>query len=74
MPQLVPAGDGVIVPVPVPLVDSVRLICLTLNAADTPVAVVSVTLHGVVAPQPPPVKPPKVELALGLAAIETVVP
>src|SRR5689334_21544248 len=53
-PQLMPAGDAVIVPAPLPALPAVSVYWLSVNVAVTVVAAVTVTEHVPVPEQPPP--------------------
>src|SRR5207249_736759 len=73
-PQVIPAGELVTVPLPVPAVLTVRAKVGTAKVAVTVVAAQSVTVHGPVPEQPPPLQPLKVEPAAGVAVSVTAVP
>src|SRR2546427_6989810 len=73
-PQLIPAGELVTVPLPVPAGVTVRAKVCTVNVAVTVVAAESVTVQVPVPEQPPPLQPVKVEPAAGVAVSVTAVP
>src|SRR5882724_5991776 len=73
-PQAMPAGELVIVPVPVPDLLTVSVKDCCAKVAVTEVAALSVTVQGPVPEQPPPLQPVKVELASGVAVRVTAVP
>src|SRR5438552_7389138 len=56
-PQLIPAGELVTVPLPVPAGVTVRVKVCTVKVALTVVAAESVTLQEPVPEQPPPLQP-----------------
>src|SRR5206468_3113115 len=60
-PQAMPAGELVMVPVPVPDLLTVSVKDCWANVAVTEVAALSVTVQGPVPEQPPPLQPVKVE-------------
>src|SRR3989442_1401668 len=66
-PQVMPAGELVTVPLPVPAGVTVRAKVCTVNVAVTVVAAESVTVQIPVPEQPPPLQPVKVEPAAGVA-------
>jgi hypothetical protein len=75
--QLMPPGELVTVPVPVPAFVNVRTAVVgatMLNVAVTVTLLTTVTVHGAVPLQPPPLQPAKVEPAAGAAVNVTVVP
>ncbi len=73
-PQLIPAGFEVTVPVPVPVLLTVRGNVCTLKVAATVVAALMVTTQEPVPEQPPPLQPAKVDPPAGLAVSVTDVP
>src|SRR2546428_11284781 len=73
-PQLMPAGELVTVPLPVPAGVTVRVKVCSVKVAVTVVAAESVTTQVPVPEQPPPVQPVKVEPAAGVAVSVTAVP
>src|SRR5207253_1191692 len=73
-PQLIPAGELVTVPLPVPAVVTVRAKVWTVKVAVTVVAAESVTAHDPVPEHPPPLQPVKMEPAAAVAVSVTVVP
>ena len=73
MPQLIPAGKLVTVPVPMPVLVTVIVYWLGANVAVADLAASIVTLQ-VPTPAQPPLQPAKVELASGVAVKVTVVP
>src|SRR2546428_5177401 len=66
-PQVMPAGELVTVPLPVPALLTVSARLGGVKGAVTVVAVESVTTQGPVPVQPPPLPPVKVEPAAGAA-------
>src|SRR5207247_9299048 len=72
--QLIPAGELVTVPLPVPAGVTVRVKVCTVKVAVTVVAAETVTTHVPVPEHPPPVQPVKVEPAAGVAVSVTAVP
>ena len=60
-PQLIPAGELVTVPLPVPAFDTVSVKVWGVKVAVTVVAAVIVTTQTPVPLQPPPLQPAKVE-------------
>src|SRR5207247_4051350 len=73
-PQLIPAGELVTVPLPVPALETVRVKVCGVKVAVTVVAAESVTVQAPVPEQPLPLQPPKVEPAAGAAVSVTAVP
>ena len=73
-PQLMPAGDDVTEPTPVPAVVTESGYVLSVNVAVTDVVEVIVTVHVPVPLQPPPLQPLKTEPADGAAVSVTAVP
>src|SRR5207253_6682643 len=73
-PQLIPAGELVTVPLPVPAGVTVRVKVWSVKVAVTVVPAESVIVHAPVPEQPPPVQPVKVEPATGVAVNVTAVP
>jgi len=73
-PQVMPAGELVTVPLPVPALLTVSARLGRLKVAVTVVAVESVTTQVPVPVQPPPLQPVKVEPAAGAAVSVTAVP
>src|SRR5207244_2717488 len=73
-PQVMPAGELVTVPLPVPAGVTVRVKVWSVKVAVTVVAAETVTTHDPVPEQPPPLQPPKVEPAAGAAVSATAVP
>src|SRR5439155_18310083 len=71
--QLIPAGELVTVPLPVPAGVTVRVKVCTVKVAVTVVAAESVSTQAPVPVQPPPVQPVKVEPAAGVAVSVTTV-
>src|SRR5206468_12549218 len=72
-PQAIPAGALVTVPLPAPLGLTVSVKSGT-KVAVTVVLAPSVTVHGLVPEQPPPLQPVKVKPAAGVAVSATAVP
>jgi len=68
-----PAGTLVTVPVPAPLGITVS-VWIGMKVAVTAVAPLSVTVHGPVPEQPPPLQPVKAKPAAGVAVSVTAVP
>jgi len=73
-PQVMPTGELVTVPLPVPALLTVSAKLGRLKVAVTVVAAESVTTQAPVPVQPPPLQPPKVEPAAGAAVSITAVP
>src|SRR5207249_577708 len=73
-PQVIPAGELVTVPLPVPPLLTVRAKLGRLKVAVTVVAAESVSTQAPVPEHPPPVQPVKVEPAAGVAVSVTAVP
>ena len=73
-PQLMPAGDDVTVPAPVPVLVTASVYVLSAKVAVTEVAAVTVTAQVPVPEQPPPDQPLNVEPAIGVAVSVTPVP
>jgi hypothetical protein len=73
-PHEMPAGALVTVPLPVPVLVTLRAKDCWTNPAVTVVAAFSVTVQVPVPEQPPPVQPVKVEPAAGVAVKVTAVP
>src|SRR5213080_4433646 len=73
-PQVIPAGELVTVPLPVPTLLTVSAKLGRLKVAVTGVAVETVTTQVPVPEHPPPLQPLKVEPAAGLAVSVTAVP
>ncbi len=73
-PQLMPAGDEVTVPAPVPALVTLSANGASAKSAVTVVAAVSVTTHEPVPVQPPPVQPLKIEPPAGVADSVIIVP
>src|SRR5438552_1416454 len=73
-PQVIPAGELVTVPLPVPALLTVSAKLGSLKVAVTVVAVETVTTQVPVPEHPPPLQPLKVEPAAGLAVSVTAVP
>src|SRR5207249_4564618 len=73
-PQVIPAGELVTVPLPVPTLLTVSAKLGRLKVAVTVVAVATVTTQVPVPEHPPPLQPLKVEPAAGLAVSVTAVP
>jgi hypothetical protein len=75
VPQEMPAGELVTVPLPAPALVTVRANEACMNVAVTEVAPLIVTVQVVAVPeQPPPFQPEKVEPAAGAAVRVTAVP
>src|SRR6266550_3954752 len=68
-PQVIPAGELVTVPLPVP-----ALLTVSAKVAVTVVAAKTVTVQAPVPEQPPPLQPLKVEPAAAVAVSVTAVP
>ena len=73
VPQEMPAGALVTVPLPAPLGITVS-VWIGMKVAVTVVAPLSVTVHGLVPEQPPPLQPVKAKPAAGVAVSATAVP
>src|SRR5437899_921839 len=73
-PQLIPAGELVTVPLPVPALLTVSARLGRLKVAVTVVAAETVTVQAPVPEHPPPLQPVKVEPAAALAVSVTAVP
>src|SRR2546428_8534928 len=73
-PQVMPAGELVTVPLPVPALLTVSAKLGRLKVAVTVVAAETVTTQVPVPVQPPPLQPLKVEPAAGAAVSVTAVP
>src|SRR5439155_14234150 len=73
-PQVIPTGELVTVPLPVPPGVTVRVKVCSVKVAVTVVAAESVTTHTPEPEQPPPLQPGQVEPAAGAAVTVTVVP
>src|SRR5438309_1341194 len=73
-PQLIPAGELVTVPLPVPALLTVSAKLGRLKVAVTVVAAETVTVQAPVPEQPPPLQPVKVEPAADAAVSVTAVP
>ena len=67
VPQLIPVGLLVTVPVPVPVFDTVRAYVFSVNVAVTDLAALIVTTHVPVPVHPAPLQPVKVEPVAGVA-------
>src|SRR5438093_1194333 len=74
VPQEMPAGALVTVPLPAPLRLTVSVKVGSAKVAVTVVALLSVTVHVPVPEQPPPLQPVNVEPAAGVAVNVTTVP
>src|SRR5438093_79088 len=72
-PQEIPEGALVTVPLPVPVLFTLRAKDCWTKPAVTEAAALIVTVQGPVPEQPPPVQPVKVELAAGVAVKVTAV-
>jgi hypothetical protein len=70
-PQVMPAGDEVTVPAPVPALVTASVYVLSVKVAVTVVAAVTVTAQVPVPEQPPPLQPVNVEPATGVAVSVT---
>jgi hypothetical protein len=76
-PQLIPVGALTTVPLPVPALVTVRayvVVVAAVNAAFTDIVPLTLTVHGPVPVQPPPLQPVKDEPAAGAAVSVTDVP
>src|SRR5207253_3581355 len=73
-PQLIPAGELVTVPLPVPALLTVSAKVGRAKVAVTVVAALRVTVQVPVPEQPPPLQPAKMEPAAGAAVSVTAVP
>src|SRR5207249_5008559 len=73
-PQVMPVGELVMVPLPVPVLETVRVKVCGVKVAVTVVAAEIVTTHDPVPVHPPPLQPVKVELTFGVAVSVTAVP
>src|SRR3989442_2745996 len=73
-PQVMPAGELVTVPLPVPAGATVRVKVCGVKVAVTVVAAESVITQVPVPEQPPPLQPLKVEPAAGAAGMRTAMP
>src|SRR5205809_721607 len=73
-PQVMPAGELVTVPLPVPTSLTVSAKVGRLKVAVTVVAAETETTHDPVPEHPPPLQPPKVDPAAGVAVSVTAVP
>src|SRR5207245_8323873 len=73
-PQVIPAGELVTVPLPVPALLTVSAKLGRLKVAVTVVAAEIVTVQTPVPEQPPPLQPLKVEPAAGAAVSVSAVP
>jgi hypothetical protein len=73
-PQVMPAGDDVTVPAPVPALVTASVYSMRVKVAVTVVAAVTVTAQVPVPVQPPPDQPVNVEPATGVAVRVTTVP
>src|SRR5207247_6746272 len=73
-PQVIPAGELVTVPLPVPAGVTVRVKVCSVKVAVTVVAAERVSVHDPVPEQPPPVQPVKVEPAAGTGVNVAAVP
>ena len=74
LPQLMPVGELVTVPEPVPDFVTDRASLMRAKPAATEAALLSVTLHVPVPLQPPPLHPVKVDPEAGAAVRVTAVP
>jgi len=74
VPQLIPAGAVVTMPVPAPALVTVSAKDWSAKVAVTEVAAFTVTVQVAVPEQPPPLQPVKVEAAAGTAVKVTAVP
>jgi len=72
-PQLIPTGELVTVPLPVPAFVTVS-VCVAVKVAVTDWSAFIVTWHVPVPEQPPPLHPAKTEPAAGVAVNVTTVP
>jgi hypothetical protein len=73
-PQLMPAGDEVTVPAPVPALLTVSANGASAKVAVTVVAAVIVTTHEPVPLQPPPDQPLKIDPPAGVAVSVSIAP
>src|SRR5438034_679532 len=73
-PQVIPAGELVTVPLPVPALLTVSAKLGRLKVAVTVVAAETVTTHDPAPVHPPPLQPLKIEPAAGVAVSVTAVP
>src|SRR5207245_3234610 len=73
-PQVMPAGELVMVPLPVPALETVRVKVCRVKVAVTVVAAETVTVQAPVPEHPPPLQPPKIEPIAGAAVSVTAVP
>jgi len=73
-PQVMPVGELVMVPLPVPVLETVRAKVCGVKVAVTVVPAETVTVQAPVPEQPPPLQPVKVELTFGVAVSVTAVP
>src|SRR2546428_7881907 len=73
-PQVIPPGELVTVPLPVPALLTVSAKLGRLNVAVTVVAALKVTVQAPVPEQPPPLQPVKIEPAAGAAVSVTALP
>src|SRR5947209_13680558 len=69
-----PAGELVMVALPVPTLETVRVKVCGVKVAVTVVAAETVTVQAPVPVQPPPLQPVKVEFTFGAAVSVTTVP
>jgi hypothetical protein len=74
VPQVMPAGELVTMPLPLPDLVTVRANVGAVKIAVTDVAVLTVTVHVPVPEQPPPLQPANVEPAAAAAVKVTAVP
>src|SRR5215831_10095425 len=74
VPHVMPFGEPVTVPLPVPALVTVRPTGDALNVAVTVVVALGVTVQAPVPVQPPPLQPAKVEPVAGVAVNVTAVP
>jgi len=74
LPQLIPAGAPVTLPLPAPALLTVSGYDTTPNVAVTVVAPVSGTVHVPVPLQTPPLQPANIDPAAGAAVSVTTVP
>src|SRR5438093_9640743 len=73
-PHVMPAGELVTVPLPVPTLLTVKIGRASRRETVTVVAAETETTHDPVPEHPPPLQPPKVEPAAGVAVSVTAVP
>jgi len=73
-PQVMPVGELVMVPLPVPVLETVRVKVCGVKVAVTVVAAETVTVQAPVPVQPAPLQPVKVELTFAVAVSVTAVP